>query len=107
MTSRSRDANDSAATDDAAPDLDRLRRELAALVQQIGALAQHGSADARKAAERLGADARRAFDAAQDQGRNRIDTARADLESHVHKSPLQSVLMAFGLGFIVALLVRR
>ncbi|MER2507509.1 hypothetical protein [Amaricoccus sp.] len=99
---------------DAAPDMDDLRKELAALRKQVADLVGAAAADGQKKARRLGKEA---FDTvsllthdgealASDVGRELRRVERRAVET-VRERPGQSLAVALGLGLVVAVLLRR
>lgn len=96
-----------AATDDLQTQLDALRADIAALAALL-------QTDGRKMADTLRARA----EELRDQTRAEVESALGDiranagriedqLESRVRDKPLQSLLMAFGLGLVVSVFLRR
>jgi ElaB/YqjD/DUF883 family membrane-anchored ribosome-binding protein len=96
-----------AGPDDLQAQLDALKSEIAALV---AALRQDGL----KAAEAFAAQAGKTAGEAGQEARAALEDIRAEaarieagLEAQVREKPLQSMLMAFGLGLFVSVLLRR
>jgi ElaB/YqjD/DUF883 family membrane-anchored ribosome-binding protein len=94
--------------DQESPDLAALMNDLAALKRDFAALTGHlkagaGSAAARDVAEQLGDEMHRLYEALGQRGER---TAKA-LSRQVEEQPLASVLVAFGLGFILSRLLSR
>lgn len=94
-------------TEDLQAQLDALRAELAALAATL-------QADGKKMAEALKDRAEELSDEAKVKARAALHDIRAEtdrleerLEAQVREKPLQSLLMAFGLGLIVSVLLRR
>ncbi len=85
-----------ASSDDVQADLEALRRDLASLTQTV---ASFGSGKIRQAGE----TSQQYMDAARDTFAN----AEQDLEAYVRARPMQSLAMAAGIGYVLALLSRR
>lgn len=81
---------------DVQADLEALRRDLASLSQTV---ASFGSSKIRQA----GATSQQYVDSARDT----IMNAEEDIEAYVRAKPLQSLAMAAGVGYVLALLSRR
>jgi len=81
---------------DVQADLEALRRDLAALTQTV---ASFGSSKIRQAGE----TSQQYVDSA----RETILNAEEDLEAYVRSRPLQSLAIAAGVGYVLALLSRR
>lgn len=93
---------------DGPPDAAALMDDLAALKRDFAALTAHlkagaGSAAARDAAGQLGDEVHRLYESLAGQSER---TAKA-LSRQVEEQPLASVLIAFGLGFILSRLLSR
>ena len=85
-----------ATTSDGQADLEALRRDIAALTQTV---ASFGSSKLRQAGE----TSQQYVDSA----RESIANVEEDLEAYVHARPFQSLAMAAGVGYLLALLTRR
>jgi ElaB/YqjD/DUF883 family membrane-anchored ribosome-binding protein len=85
-----------ATSGDVQADLEALRRDIAALTQTV---ASFGSSKIRQAGE--------TSQEYMDSARERIMNAEEDLEAYVRSRPLQSLAMAAGVGYVLALLSRR
>ncbi|THV20673.1 DUF883 family protein [Peteryoungia ipomoeae] len=85
-----------ASSEDVQAELEQLRRDLAALTQTV---ASYGSGKIREA----GDVSREYVDSAREQLRN----AEQDIEAYVHAKPFQSLAIAAGVGYVLALLSRR
>lgn len=81
---------------DVQADLEALRRDLASLTQTV---ASFGSSKIRQAGE----TSQQYVDSARDT----IMNAEEDLEAYVRSRPLQSIAIAAGVGYVLALLSRR
>jgi ElaB/YqjD/DUF883 family membrane-anchored ribosome-binding protein len=90
------DAAAGATSDDVQADLEALRRDIAALTQTI---ASFGSGKIRQAGE----TSQQYVDSA----RESIANVEEDLEAYVHARPFQSLAIAAGVGYALALLTRR
>lgn len=96
-----------AGEDDLQAQLDALKADIAALAALLqGEGRGLAEALAAKAAEMSGEAAQRTREALGDIG---AETARIEerIETRVREKPLQSVLLAFGLGLFVSVLLRR
>lgn len=99
---------------DAAPDMDELRRELAALRKQVADLVGSAAADGQAKARRMGKEAlgtasvlaRDGEALAADAGRELLRAERRAVEV-VREHPGQSLALALGLGLVIAVLLRR
>lgn len=87
---------DSATTGDMQADLEALRRDIAALTQTVAAF---GTGKIRQAGE--------TSQQYMDTARERFMNAEEDIEAYVRAKPLQSLAMAAGIGYVLALLSRR
>ena len=85
-----------ATTGDVQADLEALRRDLASLTQTV---ASFGSGKIREAGE--------TSQQYMDTARERFLNAEEDIEAYVRAKPLQSLAMAAGVGYVLALLSRR
>lgn len=85
-----------ATTGDVQADLEALRRDLASLTQTV---ASFGSGKIRQAGE--------TSQQYMDTARERFMNAEEDIEAYVRAKPLQSLAMAAGVGYVLALLSRR
>ena len=85
-----------ATSGDVQADLEALRRDIAALTQTV---ASFGSGKIRQAGE--------TSQQYMDDARERLMTAEEDIEAYVRAKPLQSLAMAAGVGYVLALLSRR
>lgn len=89
-------ATGSASTGDVQADLEALRRDIASLTQTV---ASFGSGKIRQASE--------TSQQYMDSARERFMNAEEDIEAYVRSRPLQSLAMAAGVGYVLALLSRR
>jgi ElaB/YqjD/DUF883 family membrane-anchored ribosome-binding protein len=90
-------STDSGATSsDVQAELENLRRDIAALTQTI---ASFGSGKIREAGE----TSQQYIDSARDT----LLTVEEDVEAYVRAKPLQSLAMAAGVGYLLALISRR
>jgi ElaB/YqjD/DUF883 family membrane-anchored ribosome-binding protein len=85
-----------ATTGDVQADLEALRRDIASLTQTV---ASFGSGKIRQASE--------TSQQYMDSARERFMNAEEDIEAYVRAKPLQSLAMAAGIGYVLALLSRR
>ena len=87
--------------------IDQLRDDIAGLTKLIGTLGNEKASDARARAEKFRDDATRKGHEAYDRAREEAMSIEEDIEDHIRSRPLQSILMAAGFGFLMALLTRR
>ncbi len=85
-----------ATSGDVQADLEALRRDIASLTQTV---ASFGSGKIRQAGE--------TSQQYMDNARERFMNAEEDIEAYVRAKPLQSLAMAAGVGYVLALLSRR
>jgi ElaB/YqjD/DUF883 family membrane-anchored ribosome-binding protein len=85
-----------ASTGDVQADLEALRRDIASLTQTV---ASFGGSKIRQASE--------TSQEYMDSARERLMNAEEDIEAYVRSRPLQSLAMAAGVGYVLALLSRR
>jgi len=90
------DSAGGATSDDIQADLEALRRDIAALTQTV---ASFGSSKIRQAGE----TSQQYVDSA----RESIANVEDELEAYVHQRPFQSLAIAAGVGYVLALLTRR
>ncbi len=106
-SSRPGESRSTAPDDDLEAQILAMRVEVAALAEMMGTFAKdkvHAfGATAEAAAEEASERARKARDRVQ-QG---MGQAEKVLDHRVQDHPLQSILMAFGLGMLISLLFRR
>jgi ElaB/YqjD/DUF883 family membrane-anchored ribosome-binding protein len=93
---------------------DDLQAQLDALKAEIAALAETLQTDGKRMAEALKDRAEGLSDEAVARARAALKDIKAEtdrledkLEAQVREKPLQSLLMAFGLGLVVSILMRR
>ncbi len=94
--SASSSANSPATGSDIQAELETLRSDIAALTQTV---ASFGSSKIRQAGE--------TSQQYMDSARETLANAEEDLEAYVRAKPLQSLAMAAGVGYVLALLSRR
>jgi ElaB/YqjD/DUF883 family membrane-anchored ribosome-binding protein len=94
-------------------DMDKLKREIAALREELASLAagrqgrtgagSSGESDAaaQDQAETDWEEIRKALDEAQERGKKALE----DLSAHIERHPVGSTVAAFGLGFLIARLL--
>lgn len=85
-----------ASSGDVQADLEALRRDIAALTETV---ASFGSGKIRQASE----TSQQYIDSA----RERFMNVEEDIEAYVRSRPMQSLAMAAGVGYVLALLSRR
>lgn len=87
--------------------LAQLREDLANLAKSVKALGVGASHELKAQAARVADDALTASGEMADSVRSEISTLNDNLTDHVQKNPLQSLGIAVGVGFVLALLTRR
>ncbi|WP_319517864.1 DUF883 family protein [uncultured Martelella sp.] len=87
--------------------IDQLRDDIAGLTKLIGSLGGEKASEARERAEKFRDDATKRGQEAYDRAREEAMSLEEDFEDHIRSRPLQSVLVAAGVGFLAALLTRR
>ncbi|MEO1986574.1 MAG: DUF883 domain-containing protein [Martelella sp.] len=87
--------------------IDQLRGDIAELTKLIGTLGNQKASEARVKAEKFRDDAIKSGQDAYDRARDEAMSLEEDVEDHIRSRPLQSILMAAGFGFLMALLTRR
>ncbi|AJY45821.1 DUF883 family protein [Martelella endophytica] len=87
--------------------IDQLRGDIANLTKLIGDLGSEKASQARARAEKLRDDATKAGQEAYDRARDEALSMEEDLEDRIRMKPLQSILIAAGVGFLAALFTRR
>ena len=87
--------------------IDQLREDIGGLAKLIGALGGEKASEARGKAEKFRDDATKKGHEAYDRAREEAMSFEEDVEDHIRSRPLQSVLMAAGVGFLAALMTRR
>ena len=92
---------------DVAAQLAQLREDLANLAKSVKALGVGASHELKAQAARVADDALTASGEMADSVRSEISTLNDNLTDHVQKNPLQSLGIAVGVGFVLALLSRR
>lgn len=99
--------SESATTADLQRQLDQIRQDIAGLTETLASLATSKAEEVKERAYKAGSDAAQAsvnvFDAARDQ----VCAAQTDLEARIRDKPLQSLGIAAGIGFFLAILTRR
>ncbi|WP_244629608.1 DUF883 family protein [Martelella limonii] len=87
--------------------IDQLRGDIAELTKLIGSLGNQKASEARAKAEQFKDEAIRTGQDAYDRARDEALSFEEDVEDHIRNRPLQSIMMAAGFGFLMALLTRR
>jgi ElaB/YqjD/DUF883 family membrane-anchored ribosome-binding protein len=87
--------------------LDALRADIAALAATLTAYGKDKVADMQAAADDVAGDAASRARAALRDVRRETDKLEERLQEQVQDKPLQSLLVAFGLGLVVSLILRR
>lgn len=93
--------------DDIESQLDAIRAEVATMAKMMGTFVKEKvhtfGATTEAAADEASARARKARDSMEQS----VGQAEKALDHRVQDHPLQSILMAFGLGILVSMLIRR
>jgi ElaB/YqjD/DUF883 family membrane-anchored ribosome-binding protein len=87
--------------------ISKLRSDISSLASSV---AEYGSQTLESAKSQAGAlshDAAAASETALAELRNQLDAIESDLRSRVREKPLQAIGIAAGLGFLIALMMRR
>ncbi|TWC80623.1 ElaB/YqjD/DUF883 family membrane-anchored ribosome-binding protein [Rhizobium sp. SJZ105] len=92
---------------DVAAQLAQLREDLANLAKSVKTLGVGASHELKAQAARVADDALTASGEMADSVRNEISSLNDNLTDQVQKNPLQSLGIAVGVGFVLALLTRR
>lgn len=87
--------------------LDALRADIAALAATLTAYGKDKMAEMQDAADGVAEDAAGRARAALRDVRRETDKLEERLQEQVQDKPLQSLLVAFGLGVVVSLILRR
>ncbi|HEV7415799.1 MAG TPA: DUF883 domain-containing protein [Tianweitania sediminis] len=87
--------------------LQQLREDLAALARSVAAVGSEKADDYRRRARRATNDATDASLQMVEAAREQAMSLERDLERKIRTSPIQSVAMAAGVGFLIAMLARR
>lgn len=106
-TAKSNDTPEAEAAEKIDGQLDAIRAELAAFAATLRTYAEEKAGDLRASAEALAEDAKSKTRETIADLRSEADRLEDALEARVKEKPLQSLLMAFGLGVIVSLFLRR
>jgi ElaB/YqjD/DUF883 family membrane-anchored ribosome-binding protein len=93
--------------DEIAAELTALRADVAALAKSIGAYGKARATEFRGSAEAASEDVLQSSRKALKDVRKQIDVLEGDLEARVREHPLQTLMIALGLGFVISLLIRR
>lgn len=87
--------------------IDQIRQDIASLTKTVAA---YGSGKAGKfvgQAEKASADLAKVSQSALKTVRDEMISAEKGLETHVRNKPIQSIGIAAGIGFLIALMARR
>jgi ElaB/YqjD/DUF883 family membrane-anchored ribosome-binding protein len=93
--------------DDAEAQLRAIRAELAALAEMVNTFARGEAHALRVSAEKIAEEAAATARKVRGELAHGVGQAEKALDHRVQEHPLQSILMAFGLGVLISLLVRR
>lgn len=96
-----------ASSEEIAAELAALRNDVAALAKSIGGYGKVRAAELRGSAEAATDDLLESSRKALKDLRKQIDELEGELETRVREHPLQTLLIAVGLGFLLSLVIRR
>lgn len=106
-TAKAGGARPTSAEDDTDSQLDAIRAELARLAEMMSVFAKEQAQHLRASAETVAEEATEKARKARDDLAHGIGQAEKALDHRVQEHPLQSILMAFGFGVLMSLLIRR
>ncbi|MCX8996913.1 DUF883 domain-containing protein [Rhizobiaceae bacterium BDR2-2] len=96
-----------ATTADLEQQVEQIRKDISALTETITSLAAGKAEEVKAHALKAGSDVAEASSNAFEAARDQVCAAQADLEDRIRAKPLQSLGVAAGIGFFLALLTRR
>ncbi len=97
----------SASRNDVESQLQQLRDDIANLARTVAGVGSEKADDYRSRVRKAGNDAADASMQMVEAARDHAISLERDLEGKIRTNPLQAVAMAAGVGFLIALLVRR
>jgi ElaB/YqjD/DUF883 family membrane-anchored ribosome-binding protein len=97
----------SSASRDVEVQIHQLRDDIAALARSVAAVGNEKASEVRGKAKRAANDAADASMQMVESAREQAKNWERDLERQIRTSPLQSVAIAAGVGFLFALMTRR
>lgn len=87
--------------------LEQIRKDIAGLAETIASLAASKAEEVKDQAVKAGTEAAAASVSAVQSACEQVTHARGELEEAIREKPLQSLGIAAGIGFFLALLTRR
>ncbi|AYD02370.1 DUF883 family protein [Neorhizobium sp. NCHU2750] len=96
-----------ASTKDIELQLEQLREDIASLAKTVAAVGNEKASEVKGKAKRAAAEATDASYQIAEAAKNQAISLEQDLERQIRANPIQSVAIAAGLGFVLALLTRR
>jgi ElaB/YqjD/DUF883 family membrane-anchored ribosome-binding protein len=106
-TAKAGDFNPTPIGDDAEAQLRAMRAELASLAEMVSTFAKGEAHALRVSAEKVAEEATAKARKVREELAHGVGQAEKALDHRVQEHPLQSLLMAFGLGLLISLLMRR
>lgn len=97
----------STSSEEIAAELAALRADVAALAKSIGGYGKARAAEFRSSAEAASEDLLDNSRKALKDIRKQIDELEGELETRVREHPLQTLMIALGLGVLISLIIRR
>jgi len=104
---RARTAAGAATTSDIEAQLQQLREDISSLAKTVGAVGSSTASEVKGKARRAASDATDASMQMVEAAREQAISFERDLEARIRKTPIQSIAIAAGVGFVFALLSRR
>ncbi len=87
--------------------LEQIRKDIAGLAETIASLAASKAGEVKEQAVKAGNEAAAASVSAVHSACEQVNHVRGDLEDAIREKPLHSLGIAAGIGFFLALLMRR
>lgn len=94
-------------SDEIAAELAALRADVAALAKSIGGYGKARTSELRSSAKATSETLLDSSREAVQDIRKQIDELEGQLETRVREHPLQTLMIALGLGFLISLVIRR
>ncbi|MDQ0456309.1 DUF883 family protein [Rhizobium paknamense] len=107
FTDNLNDAEAKAASLELEAQIEQLKRDIAGLTKSLADLGSAKLNQAASKASQLKDDVAEASADALNSARGTVAAVERDLEDHIRQKPLQSIAIAAGLGFLLALISRR
>lgn len=105
--SRSGNGQSSAASKDLEVQIQQLREDIASLTRTVAAIGNEKASDMKGKARRVANEAADASKQMVEAAREQAVSLERDLERQIRTNPLQAVGIAAGVGFMLALIMRR